>query len=214
MSDPFDQDEEYLYFRSQAERFIKARLVIVEQGETDKERVAWEKVLPLVRKWTANQAIAADLITDGKVSEATELMASVVIPNQNRVLAYLTEMVDLQKEHIATELEKVTEQNNSVFSQVAVLGFIALVLGGIIASVVFRTTTKSEEDLIQAQKEAMDANKHKSLFLANMSHELRTPLNAIIGYSEMLEDDVGDVANESVASDLIKSVVLATIYSA
>ena len=204
LSDPFDQDEEYLYFRSQAERFIKARLAIVEQGETEKELVAWEKVLPLVQKGTANQAVVADLITDGKVSEATELMASVVIPNQNRVLAYLTEMVDLQKEHIATELEKVTEQNNSVFFQVAVLGFIALVLGGIIAFVVFRTTTKSEEDLIQAQKEAMDANKHKSLFLANMSHELRTPLNAIIGYSEMLEDDVGGVANESIASDLDK----------
>ena len=26
-----------------------------------------------------------------------------------------------------------------------------------------------------------------------MSHELRTPLNAIIGYSELLEEDAGDL---------------------
>ena len=30
------------------------------------------------------------------------------------------------------------------------------------------------------------------MFLANVSHELRTPLNAIIGYSEMLQDELGD----------------------
>jgi len=30
------------------------------------------------------------------------------------------------------------------------------------------------------------------MFLANVSHELRTPLNAIIGYSEMLQDEIGD----------------------
>ncbi|MFQ5946920.1 MAG: sensor histidine kinase, partial [Anaerolineae bacterium] len=43
---------------------------------------------------------------------------------------------------------------------------------------------------------AEEANRAKSVFLANMSHELRTPLNAIIGYSEMLEEEAGDVGQE------------------
>ena len=38
----------------------------------------------------------------------------------------------------------------------------------------------------------MRRNAAKSMFLANVSHELRTPLNAIIGYSEMLQDEIGD----------------------
>lgn len=35
------------------------------------------------------------------------------------------------------------------------------------------------------------ANEAKSTFLATMSHELRTPLNAIIGYSDLLQAEVG-----------------------
>jgi signal transduction histidine kinase len=43
-----------------------------------------------------------------------------------------------------------------------------------------------------ARADADSANAAKSMFLANVSHELRTPLNAIIGYSEMLQDELGD----------------------
>jgi signal transduction histidine kinase/DNA-binding response OmpR family regulator len=48
------------------------------------------------------------------------------------------------------------------------------------------------------------ANQHKSDFLANMSHELRTPLNAIIGYSEMLEEEAGDLRQDAFVPDLQK----------
>ena len=48
------------------------------------------------------------------------------------------------------------------------------------------------------------ANQHKSDFLANMSHELRTPLNAIIGYSEMLEEEAGDLRQDGFIPDLQK----------
>src|SRR5262249_39738055 len=41
-------------------------------------------------------------------------------------------------------------------------------------------------------------------FLDNMSHELRTPLNAIIGYSEMLEEEAGDLGQEAFVPDLKK----------
>src|SRR5262249_58122457 len=48
------------------------------------------------------------------------------------------------------------------------------------------------------------ASQHKSDFLANMSHELRTPLNAIIGYSELLEEEAGDVDGGRLVPDLQK----------
>ena len=61
-----------------------------------------------------------------------------------------------------------------------------------------------EESLREATRSAESANRTKTTFLANMSHELRTPLNAIIGYSEMLEEEAGDLELKSFVTDLRK----------
>lgn len=42
------------------------------------------------------------------------------------------------------------------------------------------------EQLRQAQEDANDANRSKSVFLASMSHEIRTPISALIGLIELL----------------------------
>ena len=46
--------------------------------------------------------------------------------------------------------------------------------------------------LLESRARAVAANLAKSRFLANMSHELRTPLNAVLGYSELLQNEMGD----------------------
>jgi signal transduction histidine kinase len=204
LKDPFDQDEEYLKFRNQAEIFIKAHLALAAEGETKQAEAAWREAQPLIKTATKNQTLVTEYIVDGDITSAHKLMTNRVIPNQNAVFSHLTTMLNLQKTHVAGELKKVTSANDRVYFQVSLLGAIAVFIGAIIALFVTKTSTKSEQKLIRAQQESQEANQHKSLFLANMSHELRTPLNAIIGYSEMLQEEAKEFEEESIAADLGK----------
>jgi signal transduction histidine kinase len=67
-----------------------------------------------------------------------------------------------------------------------------------------RNLQVEKEKAEKAMSVAEEANKFKSQFLANMSHELRTPLNAIIGYSEMLQEEAGELGISDLNGDLQK----------
>lgn len=71
-------------------------------------------------------------------------------------------------------------------SSTPVFGMDQKVIGGAIISQDVTKEKEVEKNLINARKQAEEADKAKSLFLANMSHEIRTPLNAIIGFTELL----------------------------
>ncbi len=86
-------------------------------------------------------------------------------------------------------------------------GFITgsiFVLMFMILRYVVQNTLVTNNNLIEAKKQADESNRLKSVFLANMSHELRTPLNAIIGYSEGLLEIAADEQNldQSTVSDV------------
>ncbi len=77
---------------------------------------------------------------------------------------------------------------------------------GLEASVRERTAELQQQQvqLEDVNRELVLATNHKSEFLANMSHELRTPLNAVIGYSELLQEEMGDQGISEFIPDLKK----------
>ena len=60
---------------------------------------------------------------------------------------------------------------------------------------------KMINDVLQAKKDAENADKMKSIFLAQMSHEIRTPINAMIGMATLIKYDLKETASE----DTLKS---------
>lgn len=63
-----------------------------------------------------------------------------------------------------------------------------LVVGGILVTgLLLWKIFRNENHLEVRTREAVQANRAKSLFLANMSHEIRTPLNGVIGMMDILQ---------------------------
>ncbi|MFQ6612963.1 MAG: PAS domain S-box protein [Fidelibacterota bacterium] len=60
---------------------------------------------------------------------------------------------------------------------------------------ILQDVTEREESRValeRAYEKAQEGERVKSLFLANMSHEIRTPLNTILGFTDLVEQSVGD----------------------
>ncbi|MCE1164979.1 MAG: PAS domain S-box protein [Bacteroidetes bacterium] len=62
-----------------------------------------------------------------------------------------------------------------------------------------------EIELIAAKEKAEEMYRIKSNFLSNMSHELRTPMVGILGFSEILNEEIGDMELKRMAHVIHKS---------
>ena len=68
-----------------------------------------------------------------------------------------------------------------------------------------REKIEAMQSMVEAKREAEQANQAKDDFLAVMSHEMRTPLNPIIGFSEMLLEDITSEPEKTYVNTILQA---------
>ena len=61
-------------------------------------------------------------------------------------------------------------------------------------------TTRRNEELAKATRQAEEAVKQKTVFIQNMTHQIRTPLNIIMGFAQVWSENLGQLAEEEMKS--------------
>jgi len=150
MSDPFDQQDEYLSFNEQGVAFVEARRQLMEMPLSEGERRALESIREIIARTNPRVMQGIELAMAGKKLEALELIAKGIVPLQKNLAAHLSEMARLQEQTSALAVKEMTESYNNTRLMLLLLGGAATLIGLAIAAAVIRLTNK-QTDLLRHQ---------------------------------------------------------------
>lgn len=145
--DPWEKDAMFLQFLSYGERYAKDRSRLIEMQESVREKDVMNKVDEITR---INQPVMFEVISqalDRNNYGALTLLQEQAIPLQNRLVAALDEMTQLQREANEQALKKAYEAYQSTRNFILLLSTFAAGLAIIVAITVSRRVATQTRQL-------------------------------------------------------------------
>ncbi len=144
------------------------------------------------------------LTADGQLTPMVDSSVQIITPPSPSVAArasvnpvlisaknpYLLRMVTLKDTDfvlLAADVDNIIDDHEKNLNSLAIMALIAVVVGGLIITVLVRLDLRSVVRTLQSSADQeRDTRKSMQNFMGDASHELRTPLTVIKGYAEML----------------------------
>jgi diguanylate cyclase (GGDEF)-like protein len=173
VDDLFDQDALMMQFNNQGGRFATARLALLEQPLNARERelIAEQGRLTGLALPIQNEVI--DLIAAGRSAEAGEMVIKQAIPIQNQVMIALSQL-DAETHRVSTAASNQARAEHGVARWwIYLLSGAALMLGLLVATVVFYFSTRISREREQlATHDTLTGLPNRMLFKDRLEQSL------------------------------------------
>lgn len=159
LSDEFDRDEAVMRFRQLANDFVAARAQFFTAKLSPDEARQFTKILETTRVAAAYQRQVANLISEGRLSEAKKLLVEIAVPAQNELITAYDEFLNLQTRVSKNSILQANKANHATYAVMVILVAIAILLGTIVAMFVIRRIARIEDALFE-EKELAEITLH------------------------------------------------------
>ena len=184
LTDAFDRDEQWLQFNEHAGEFARLRSQLRDLGLTPEEEELLARQGGLTSVAVPLQERVVQLVRNERHAEAHRLLVRQAIPAQDRVLAVLGDLYELQERRAQEAVSQVRGEYHRASAWMLFLYMMALALGVVVAATVLQLVRRADRTLRQ-EKERAQVTLH-SLGEAVIRTDLRSQIEYLNPVAERL----------------------------
>ncbi|MES2365195.1 MAG: EAL domain-containing protein [Pseudomonadota bacterium] len=154
MKDPFQLDDAVQHFSQLASDFIRYRDQLFQLNLNPVERATLLASQHKTRVSTQLMGHVVELIQEGKLAQAQEILQTQAIPAQQQVFMLFNQLIEMEQRYTHVAVNNVAREYRSGVWMVGMLGGLAFVLGIGIMILVVRKSIRIERALFQEKERA------------------------------------------------------------
>lgn len=155
IEDPIEISDEWEKFYALGERFVNARQQYLDMTLTEAEKDVVRRQADLVRDNSRLQVEVTDLILEGHAEKARDLLLNIVMPMQDKVFIFMTEMMALQQKAAAGALAKAKQEYRITVITMIIIALLVITVSSFIIRIIINGISQTERQLHNEKERAL-----------------------------------------------------------